>query len=146
MTYQRGKILKSYAQVEFLLADISVKLELKFPYLVSARIKAIKRIAEREGYEVYKADLETLCGELLVYDELRNYMAHGFVTLVTDKAENHLLEMLMYQRQGEGKFQLFKATTTLPRLIQASADITRSVQSAVTLFERIYRDKGLEPQ
>jgi hypothetical protein len=51
-TYLRGSILRSYSQVEFLLADISVKLDLKFPYQIKDRIKAVKRIAERPGYEV----------------------------------------------------------------------------------------------
>jgi hypothetical protein len=36
--------------VEFLLADISVKLDLRFPYLIEKRIKAVRRNAEREGY------------------------------------------------------------------------------------------------
>ncbi|MGB3490204.1 MAG: hypothetical protein WBA62_19095 [Xanthobacteraceae bacterium] len=48
--YLRGRIITSYSQVEFLLADIAVKLELKFPYLISARLKAARRIAERNGY------------------------------------------------------------------------------------------------
>ena len=43
VTYLRGRIITSYAQVEFLLADISVKLDLRFPYRISDRIKAAKR-------------------------------------------------------------------------------------------------------
>jgi hypothetical protein len=45
--YLRGRIVASYAQVEFLLADVSVKLDLRFPYLIDSRIKAVRRIAER---------------------------------------------------------------------------------------------------
>src|SRR5580693_500881 len=77
--YLRGRIVASYAQVEFLLADISVKLDLRFPYLIEARIKAVKRIAERGGYQVYKEDLDRMCDELLRYDELRHFMTHGFL-------------------------------------------------------------------
>jgi hypothetical protein len=89
-TYLRGKIIRSYSQVEFLLADLSVKLDLKFPYRISKRIAAAKWITEREGYESYKEELGRVCDELLEYDELRNFMAHGFMTIITDKAENHL--------------------------------------------------------
>jgi hypothetical protein len=32
--FLRGRIVTSYSQVEFLLADISVKLDVKFPYRV----------------------------------------------------------------------------------------------------------------
>jgi hypothetical protein len=53
--YLRGRIVASYAQVEFLLADISVKLDLRFPYLIDARIKAVRCIAERDVYQVYKS-------------------------------------------------------------------------------------------
>ena len=66
--YLRGRIIASYAQVEFLLADLVVKLDLHFPYLIEARIKAVKKISERPGYEVYKEDLERLCVELSLYD------------------------------------------------------------------------------
>jgi len=52
--YLRGRIVASYAQAEFLLADISVKLDLRVPYLIDARIRAVRRIAERDGYQSYK--------------------------------------------------------------------------------------------
>src|SRR5579863_2583267 len=90
--YLRGRIVASYAHVEFLLADLVVKLDLRFPYLIEARIKAVKRIAERQGYEIYKADLERICAELLQYDELRNFMAHGFLSLTVDRKGNHQFE------------------------------------------------------
>jgi len=41
----RGRIIAAYCQVEFLLADISVKLDLRFPYLIKDRIRTAKRIA-----------------------------------------------------------------------------------------------------
>jgi hypothetical protein len=139
MTYIRGRIITSYAQVEFLLADIAVKLELKFPYPIDKRIKAV-----REGYEAYKAELEQVCDDLLIYNELRTFMAHGFVSLITDPASNHLYELLMYERRGEGVFGLMRAQTTLPKLQDAAEDITKYVSAVVKLFERIYLEKKLE--
>jgi hypothetical protein len=61
--YLRGWIVSSYAQVEFLLADLVVKLDLRFPYLIEARINAVKRITERKGYEIYKEELGRICDE-----------------------------------------------------------------------------------
>jgi hypothetical protein len=145
-TYLRGRIITSYSQVEFLLADISVKLDLRFPYLIKDRIKAAKRIAERPGYEAYRDDLNEICDELLIYDELRTFMAHGFISLTTDKADNHLIEFLRYKREGEGQFTLLRATTTVQRLQQAAEDVTVYVQRAVTLFEKIYLEQNLEPR
>lgn len=134
----------SYAQVEFLLADIAVKLELKFPYPIDKRIKAVRRIAEREGYEAYRCELEKACEDLLKYNDLRNYLAHGFVSLTTDRKDNHRFELLMYEREGEGKFKLMRAHTTLPQLQDAAEDITVYVQNVVDLFKHIYLEKKLE--
>jgi hypothetical protein len=52
--YLRGRITTPYSQVELILADISVILVLKFPYLMSKPIAAAKAIAERPGYESYR--------------------------------------------------------------------------------------------
>jgi len=142
-TYLRGRILTSYSQVEFLLADISVKLGLKFPYLVRKRISAVKRIADRPGFEIYQVELERVCDDLLRYDELRNFMAHGFMMLHVDKIEDHRLEYRMYQRDGED-LKLGTIKTTIPILSTAAEEITRYVSHAVSLFSRIYLEKRLE--
>lgn len=143
-TYLRGKILTSYAQVEFLLADLSVKLDLRFPYLVKDRIKAAKRICERPGFEVYKHELAVVCDQLLDYDEMRNLMTHGFLMLTTDKKGHHKFDMRLYQRTGEGTFNLLEIETNIVRL-RASADhIVEYVNRAVALFGRIYLEQKLE--
>jgi hypothetical protein len=144
--YLRGRIVSSYAQVEFLLADISVKLDLRFPYLIDARIKAVRRITERDGYQAYKEELDRACGELLQYDEIRHFMAHGFLILTTDSKDNHEFEFRRYQREGDGKFTLLTAKTTIERLRQAADDIGQYVSHVIRLFERIYREKKLEPK
>jgi hypothetical protein len=143
-TYLRGKILTSYAQVEFLLADLSVKLDLRFPYLIKDRIKAAKRISERPGYEVYKDELAVICDELLDYDEMRNLMTHGFLMLTTDKKGNHKFDMRIYQRAGEGKFNLIEIETNIVRLRAAAEHISQYVSRAVALFSRIYLEQRLE--
>jgi hypothetical protein len=143
-TYLRGRIVTSYSQVEFLLADISVKPDLKFPYLIKDRIKAVRGILERDGYGVYKEDLAKACDELLQYDEMRNFMAHGFLTLTTDRNDNHQLEFRLYQREGQGTFNLVTIQTTVPFLRVAADQITEYVSHAVQLFGRNYLEQKLE--
>jgi len=143
-TYLRGRIVTSYSQVEFLLADISVKLDLKFPYLIKDRIKAVRSILERDGYNNYKVDLANVCDELLQYDEMRNFMAHRFLTLTTDRQDNHLLEFRLYQRDGQGTFNLVTIQTTVPILRGVADQITEYVSHAVQLFGRIYLEHKLE--
>src|SRR4051812_6133077 len=110
--YLRGRIIASYSQIEFLLADISVKLDLKFPYLIKDRIKAAKRIGEREQFAKYKDELDKICDGLLEFDDVRNFLSHGYLTLHVDKIGNHQFEYRMYQR-ADGSFTLMRGTTTL---------------------------------
>jgi hypothetical protein len=144
--YLRGRIVAAYAQVEFLLADLVVKLDLRFPYLIDKRIKAVKQIAERPGYSDYKQELDAVCEELSRYDDLRQFMAHGFMSLETDSRGNHRFELLRYDREGEGKFTLLRGTTDVERLRDAVADMGEYVSHVIRLFERIYREKKLEPK
>jgi hypothetical protein len=143
-TYLRGKILTSYAQVEFLLADLSVKLDLKFPYRIDARVKAAKRISERPGFEPYKDELGVVCDQLLEYDELRNMMAHGFLMLTTDKKGKHKFDMRLYQRKSADTFSLREIETDIARLRATAEHIVQYVTRAVRLFERIYLEQKLE--
>jgi hypothetical protein len=141
--YLRGRIIASYSQIEFLLADISVKLDLKFPYLIKDRIKAAKRVSEREQFAKYKAELDTVCDGLLVFDDIRNFLSHGFLTLHVDRAGNHQFEYRMYQR-AEGTFALMGGTTTIERLRSAAEDMTAYVEKSVELFRRIYNEQKIE--
>ena len=143
--YLRGRIVASYSQVEFLLADLISKLENRFAYLIEARIKGVRKIAELDGYEPYQQDLYRLSDQLLLYDELRHFMAHGFMRMDVDKAGNHRFEFLRYVRGGEGKFQMMSAKTDLHRLRQAAEYIGTYTNNVMNLFERIYREKALEP-
>jgi hypothetical protein len=143
-TYLRGKILTGYAQVEFLLADLSVRLDLKFPYRVRDRIKAAKRLHERARFEKYQDDVSKVCDDLLRYEELRHFMAHGFLSLHTDPLDNHQFEMHLYQREDKDNFVLATATTTLPQLKSGADDISEYVTRAVGVFQRIYLEQKLE--
>ncbi|KJC45014.1 hypothetical protein UP09_15485 [Bradyrhizobium sp. LTSP885] len=142
--YLRGRIITSYSQVEFLLADIAVKLELKFPYPIAARLKATKRIAQLKGYETYRGELEEVCDALADFDDIRKYMAHGWANLEVDRIGNHQFQLLMYERTGEGKFEMMSATSTRERLQDASDNITAYTAKVINLFRRIYFEKGLE--
>lgn len=143
-TYLRGRILTSYAQVEFLLADISVKLDLHFPYPVKERIKTAKHIADRPGFEVYRDELVEVCEKLLEFEELRRLMAHGFVTLTTDRHDNHMFDFRLYQRNSKNNFQLLQVYLDISHMEYNAESIRLYVNRAVDLFSRIYLEKRLE--
>ena len=54
--FLRGQIISGYSMVEYVLADISVRLDLKFPHLIEKRIKAAKKIVDRPEYAAYRDD------------------------------------------------------------------------------------------
>jgi hypothetical protein len=142
--YLRGRIITSYSQVEFILADISVILDLKFPYLISKRIKAAKEIADRPGYEAYRDELHSVCDGLSEFDEIRVFMAHGWVSAELGKNGTNIIEFLRYERTGEGQFKLMRGGTDVARLRQAAEDITEYTERTLALFRKIYAEKGLE--
>jgi hypothetical protein len=113
-------------------------------FSVESRIKVVKKIAERPGYEVYKDDLDRACHELAQYDELRHFMTHGFLSLTVDRKGNHEFEFLRYVRGGEGKFNLMRGIATIEHLRAAANDTGKYVSDVIRLFERIYREKKLE--
>ena len=108
------------------------------------RIKPAKRLHERPGFEQYKEELERICDELVQYDEMRNFMAHGYIALTTDKANNHEFEMRMYRRSNKDEFQEVIIKTNIPRMKAAAEHITEYVERAVGLFRRIYLERGIE--
>jgi hypothetical protein len=134
--YLRGRIVTSYSQVEFILADISVILDLKFPYLISKRIKAAKEIADRPGYEAYKDELHNVCDALGGFDEMRVFMAHGWVSAELGKNGTNIIEFLRYERIGEGQYQLMRGGTNIDRLRQAANDITEYTERTLRLFRK----------
>jgi hypothetical protein len=75
---------------------------------------------------------------------MRNLMTHGFLMLSTDKKGNHKFDMKLYQRAGEGKFNLLEIETNIVRLRAAADNIAEYVSSAVALFGRIYIEQRLE--
>ena len=143
MLYLRGKIMTGYGQVEFFLADLSVKLNLKFPYLIKDRIKAAKEIADRPDYAEFRDELNALCDELIKYDDLRHFMAHGMVMLTTDLKGQHLIEMRRYQRE-DGSYKRYDLFTDLPYLRVAADYIAEYAGRVVGLFQRMYVGKQLE--
>jgi hypothetical protein len=79
-TYLRGRYLTSYAQCEFLLADLSVKVDNRFRYALEKRINAAKAMAEASGpLNAYAGDFLPLIENIGIWSERRHWFAHGFM-------------------------------------------------------------------
>src|SRR5882762_8380956 len=80
--YLRGRYLTSFAQCEFLLADLSVKVDNRFRYALDKRINAAKTMAEGSGpFNAYADEFIPLIENIGNWGERRHWFAHGFLIL-----------------------------------------------------------------
>ena len=142
--YLRGRYLTSYAQCEFLLADLSVKVDNRFRYALDKRINAAKAMAESEGpLNHYADEFLPLIECIGNWSERRHWFAHGFMTVFRDREGRHAFEFQRYEER-DGKIAVLKWLTTIDGLEDAAAAINRYCQAFVALHERIYLDLKID--
>jgi hypothetical protein len=137
--FLRGQIIAGYSMVEYVLADVAVRLDLKFPYLIKDRIKAAKEIADRQGYEPYRHDIHRVCDELLRYDDLRNFMAHGIMSLKTDNQ----FELRRFERHRKA-FRRRTLELSVEDLRRSAGEINKYTQDAYAVFKKFYLEQAVE--
>jgi hypothetical protein len=127
------------------LADISVRLDLKFPYRIKDRIKAVKQIVDRPEYEAYRNDFHRVCDELLEYDEIRNFMAHGIMVLETSADQTaHTFVLQRYERLATGKFRRRTLELWVEDLRRYANEITKYTKDAFAVFNEFYSEQNVE--
>jgi hypothetical protein len=142
----RGQIITGYSMVEYVLADISVHLDLKFPYPIKDRIKAAKKIVNnRPEYGAYRNDFHRVCDELLRYDELRNFMAHGILFLTTNRDQtSHKFTMHRYERYGTGKFRRRTLEFSVEAFRGVAGEMVKYTNDAYAVFQKFYIEQAVE--
>jgi hypothetical protein len=141
----RGKIITGYSMVEYVLADISVRLDLKFPYRIKDRIKAVKQIVDRPEYEAYRNDFHRVCDELLRYDDLRNFMAHGIMVLETNPDQtSHRFVLQRYERLATGKFRPLTLEFSVEALRGQANEMLTYLSDAYAVFKKFYEEQAVE--
>lgn len=142
--FLRGRYLTSYAQCEFLLADLSVRVDGRFRYALDKRVNAAKVMAESGGIlDAYADEFLPLIGNIHSWSERRHWFAHGFLIFTQDKQKNHLFEFRRYEQQEDG-LALLKWQATIDALQDAVDAINVYTKAFVALHRRIYIDLKLE--
>jgi hypothetical protein len=129
---------------EYVLADISVRLDLKFPYRINDRIKAVKQIVNRPEYEAYRDDFHRVCDNLLRYDDLRNFMAHGMMHLETSPDRSHRFILRRYERLARGKFRHRMLEFSVEDLQEQANELLTYLSSAYAVFQKFYKEQAVE--
>jgi hypothetical protein len=141
----RGQIITGYSMVEYLLADILMRLDLKFPYLIEERIKAAKKIVDRPEYAAYRDDFHRVCDELLRYDDLRNFMAHGYLSLDIDRDQtSHKFTMRLYERAEPGKYRCLRRDFPVEDFRKVAGEMVKYTHEAYAVFDKFYTEQALE--
>lgn len=149
--FLRGTIITSFAQVEFILADLAVKCERfpeykallrKFPYKLEERIKAVKNLLSAPGPLVkYRNEVEPLVQKILDYEELRHFLAHGLL-IVKTAGDEHVLQYRMY-RPGKNGLEIGFIETDTNQLERNAVEIALYSQSVLVLFRKMYLEQGI---
>jgi hypothetical protein len=136
--YLRGRYLTSYAQCEFLLADLSVKVDGRFRYALDKRINAAKAMAESTGpLNAYAGDFLPLIENIGNWSERRHWLAHGFMTMFTAPDGAHAFEFRRYEQQAD-RLVLLQWFASVDDLQNAVDAINRYCSAFVALHHRIY--------
>lgn len=149
----RGTIITSYAHIEFLLADICLKawqrkeyahLAGAFPYKTDTRIKAVSTLFDIDGpLKGYRPGVQAVLDQLLHFEELRHFVAHGLMIVTPNPLSNPKLQYRLYRTTKRGTEIGFLETTAL-ELTNLSLKIGELLHEMLTTFRCIYSDLGLE--
>jgi hypothetical protein len=142
--FLRGQIIAGYSMVEYVLADISVRLNHRFPYRIKARIEAVKKIADRQEYEGYRHDLHRVCDQLLRYEDLRKFMAHGALSVTTDKKQTSHKFVIRRYDEVEGKPRRFMEEFSVEDLREAASELVKYLNDAYAVFYKFYNEQAVE--
>ena len=148
----RGAYIGSYAQVEFLLADICVKawelpeykhLRTKFPYRAESRVRAANALFACAGpFAQYREEVHGLFDELLRIEEFRDFMAHGLLR-IDSRRKDFSLNLRMYRPEKEG-LKIGTIDIPITDLAHAVQKIVPFTHRFVTLFRRVYTEQKLQ--
>ena len=140
----RGRYLTSYAQCEFLLADLSVKVDNRFRYALDKRVNAAKVMAEASGpLNAYADEFLPLIENIGFWRERRHWFAHGFMTMFIGRDGNHAFEFRRYE-QRDDDLALLQWYASMEELQDAVDAINRYCIAFVALHARIYLELGIE--
>jgi hypothetical protein len=141
----RGKIIANYSLVEYVLADISVRLDLRFPYAIEKRIKAAKKIVDRPEYAAYRDDFHRVCDEFPRYEELRHFMTHGIMFLETSPDQTtHKFTMHLYESYAKGKFRQLTRKFSVEDFRRMAGEMVKYTNDAYAVFHKFYTEQAVE--
>jgi hypothetical protein len=151
--YLRGSIIHAYAHIEYLLADICLQawktsqyahLATPFPYKTDSRIKAVRLLFDSDGpLKSYRDDLRPVLDDLLNFEEMRHFVAHGVMVVKATGPAGIPLEFRLFRTTKKGP-EIGAIDMTSAELEDVGVKISSLLHQMLTTFHRIYSDLGFE--
>ena len=150
----RGGIITQFAHVEFMFADLYFRalrrpeygsLPAKLPYRVRQRVARVKQLAAMDGpISAYSSELLGVADGLAEFEDLRQYMAHGHMTVRFDTDPPAIFFQVYDQPKDSGSILRIMRTNHAD-LGEQSIQVGRYDNRVVALFHQIFTEIPLEP-
>ena len=150
----RGAIITQFAHVEFMFADLFFRalrrpeygsLPATMPYRVKERIARVKQLATMDGpISAYAPKLLQVADVLVEFENLRQYMAHGNLTVEFDADPPAVFFQVYDKPKGSGPV-LRIMRTGCADLNEQSIRVGLYANEVVALFYRIFTEIPLDP-
>lgn len=154
-TEDRGWIVNSFAQVEFLLADLTLRcrrfpeyndLTSRLPYRLESRIRAVRGLCSTRGpLTPYAARIGVLLDRLEQAEDLRHFIVHGFSSVhIARLSDDVAIQFRRFDPDKTDTERLRELWFRPQQLHQERLDANAFAQTAVQLFADMYLTLGLE--
>jgi hypothetical protein len=153
--FLRNGIISSYAHVEFLLTELNVRsrqlpeyaeIAAGFPYRLESKIARVKELVTGLGpLNKYADDLLALVDRLSVYEELRQFMAHGLMVVSTRETATAPIVFRTYRMAGKTGEEYGAIETDADQLANAAEEISEYTRQIATVIAQIFQELSLEP-
>lgn len=152
----RGFTIMAYAQVEWYLAKLILEgkvyeqyqqIDLSFSQDAKTRVEKVKAMLKVDGpFSPYGDKLINAMDEVLTYEELRNYAAHGL--LVRPDPDDFSLSSKIHLRRFKmlkgGKLEDARRILTLKQYTDEQVALTKAAKNFFSIVQKIWKDLGLK--
>jgi hypothetical protein len=100
---------------------------------------------DRPEYAAYRNDFHRVCDELLRYDDLRKFMAHGIMFLDINRDQTfHKFELRRYERLATGKLCHRTLQLSVEDLRRLASEMLKYTNDAYAVFRKFYIEQAVE--
>jgi hypothetical protein len=156
MMADRAWIINSYAQVEYLAADLIVKsrrfpeysdvLDKPVPFGIVARVQLLTKLCLFGPLAQYGGSLVPLLAHVLELEETRHFFTHGFLSVhIEENGRQMAMHLRRYVPPKKGEVETKAELLILPNEMTRSKERwVRFAQNAVETFRFVYTELKLE--